>query len=164
MTSCTKLTNKKTAACQNRVISHHADWIIGRLLHSRMWCALLRSSVYGTPTYYGSQNSFQNKRRETSTLQLCLFFSGPLKKMARCHKSLFWHLNLKKTNCRHKSAGGRFPTHTNMLQNTAECFSLMLSALVIGAIIGASLRVVTAWSGGQGESELQKTFLKNGSM
>lgn len=82
-----------------------------------MWCALLRLSVCGTPTYNGSQNSFQKqKMRDVGTTVVFGFFSSPLKKMARCHKSLFWHLNLKKANCRHKSAGGIFPTHTNMLQ------------------------------------------------
>ena len=98
----------------------------------------------GHPHIMGHKTVFKTKDERHRHYSCVCFFSGPLKKMARCHKSLFWHLNLKKTNCRHKSAGGRFPTHTNMLQNTAECFSLMLSALVIGAIIGASLRVVTA--------------------
>lgn len=112
----------------------------------------------GRPRTMGHRTVF------VGTTVVFVFFLAPSKRWRGATNLCFGILNLKKTNCRHKSAGGRFPTHTNMLQK--HCRVPVISRAICSGdrsdhwSIAESCDGLIWWAGGG--SELQNTFLKNG--
>lgn len=150
------------------LFSEQGDFTLCQLDNWTVACGALCYvwAYVGHPRTMGLKTVFKSKRWETSALQLCLvFFLAPSKRWRGATNLYFGIWILRRPTVVINLQEAFFQRTQTCFKNTAECpFSLVLSALVIGVIIGASLRVVMALSGGHGGSELQNTFLKKGSV